>query len=393
METKKNILVVTSTYPTFLPWDATPAFVHELTNRLAQKWLDISVLAPRRPGTSCLQSQDGVRIWRYAYFFTSKRELLANGAIMANLKKQPRLYLQIPFLLLSCFFSLSRIVKKEKIETLHAHRLFPSGFLCSVYKKFFNPRIRVITTAHGSDVHSLSGWIMDRIKKRTLSNSDQVTVVSRSLQAQLDQLMNEQIPSTVISMGVDQEIFHPRNTSPELKKTLGVTGKLLLFVGRLAEEKWVGDLIDAMVQVKAQLPDCLLVIIGNGPLEDKLKALVVEKNLHKNIHFLGALPNHLLPVYYATADLCIMPSYKEWSPVVLLEALFSGTSCVARRIPQIEEVVAYGADISLFDTIPQLAEQIVERAAVTKPKTALFLENYTRDHVSLAFYHLIAWKR
>ena len=129
MKIKNKILVLTTTYPTFLAGDGTPPFVHELTKRLVSEDQEMIVLTPRRPGTKSVDYQDGVSIYRYAYFFSPTRELLADGGILPNLKKNKRLYVQIPFLFFFCFGTVLWLISKYKIQVIHAHWIFINGFV------------------------------------------------------------------------------------------------------------------------------------------------------------------------------------------------------------------------------------------------------------------------
>jgi|GEM_PF-5484299 len=71
---------------------------------------------------------------------------------MPNLKKRKRLILQVPLLIFSSFFHLCKIAKKEKIGVIHAHFIFSNGFVAACYKRFLNPAVKLICTAHGSDL-------------------------------------------------------------------------------------------------------------------------------------------------------------------------------------------------------------------------------------------------
>ncbi len=321
----KKVLVLTTTYPTFLEGDATPPFVHELTKRLAAQWLEMIVLAPRRPWTKTYEEQDGVKIYRYPYFFRSRREKLADGAILPNLKKHKWLAVEIPFLIISCFWWVRKLVKKEWITCIHAHRIFSNWFVWALYKRFLNKRIELICTSHGSDLHTLSGGVVDRLKRWTIAQCDKVTVVSQYLKNNLDELMWYTTDAKVISMGVDEEKFHPRYYDENLKKQYGITGKFLLFVWRLAPEKGVEDLLYAMQDIAKNYDDIKLLIIGHGPLFSSLRKTSDRLWLANHVVFVGAIANDELPRYYATADLLIAPSKKESFGLVQLEAIMSWT--------------------------------------------------------------------
>ncbi|HEX2121129.1 MAG TPA: glycosyltransferase family 4 protein [Thermoanaerobaculia bacterium] len=105
----------------------------------------------------------------------------------------------------------------------------------------------------------------------------------------------------------------------------------LLFVGRLAVEKGIGDLLEAM----RMLPDVRLSIAGQGPLEASLPRL-------PNVTFLGAVPRAQLGALYRAADVLVAPSISEALPMVVLEALAAGTPVVACPAGDIPLVVRDG---------------------------------------------------
>jgi 1,4-alpha-glucan branching enzyme len=105
----------------------------------------------------------------------------------------------------------------------------------------------------------------------------------------------------------------------------------LLFVGRLAVEKGIDDLLEAM----RILPAARLSIAGRGPLEASLPRL-------PNVTFLGAVPRAQLGALYRAADLVVAPSISEALPMVVLEALAAGTPVVACPAGDIPLVVRDG---------------------------------------------------
>lgn len=95
--------------------------------------------------------------------------------------------------------------------------------------------------------------------------------------------------------------------------------KMFLYVGRLVEVKN----LKMLVNVFNGYPDLQLNIIGFGEQEDELKAVAKE-----NIHFIGAVANKQLALYYQQADVFVLPStYEPWG-LVVEEALNNGTPVV-----------------------------------------------------------------
>jgi glycosyltransferase involved in cell wall biosynthesis len=99
---------------------------------------------------------------------------------------------------------------------------------------------------------------------------------------------------------------------------------LVLYVGRLVEEKGVGVLLDAWAQVSTQ---ATLAMIGEGPLAERARATA-------GVHLLGPLPRPALPVAYAAAELAVLastptPRFREPWGLVCNEAMHQGTPVIA----------------------------------------------------------------
>jgi glycosyltransferase involved in cell wall biosynthesis len=337
---KKTVLVFATTYPTFLPWDATPPFVHELTKRLVSDELEMIVLCPRRPWTKSFEEQEWVKIYRYWYFFRDSWEKLADGAIVPNIKSNYILLLQIPFLLLWGFFWLIKLWKKYTFNYIHAHWIFPNWTLAVIYKKLFNKKIKVICTSHGSDLHTLKWVWIDSIKKWTIDNCYKVTVVSEYLKDILDNLMKRKTDAFVIPMWVDCDLFNPSKREDSLREKYHIEWLFLLNVWRLAPEKWQKDLILAMPEVLRKYPKGKLIVIWDWPLMYELKDLSYKLWVDKSVVFLWKISNKDLPKRYATCDIFIMSSYKEWSPVVLIEAILCWSKIIINWIKQCIDILS-----------------------------------------------------
>lgn len=100
---------------------------------------------------------------------------------------------------------------------------------------------------------------------------------------------------------------------------------LALFVGRVAHEKNLHFLLEAMRHALALNPAIALVIAGEGPALNSLKKATVQLGIDKDVFFLGYLDRkEELPLCYAAADLFAFPSVTETQGLVLLEAMAAG---------------------------------------------------------------------
>ena len=82
---------------------------------------------------------------------------------------------------------LKQLVKKEKIDIIHAHWLIPNGFIAVLFKKIYKCNFKMIATVHGSDIWGFDNKIGFLLKKYTLNNIDSLSVVSNALKEKLSE--------------------------------------------------------------------------------------------------------------------------------------------------------------------------------------------------------------
>jgi glycosyltransferase involved in cell wall biosynthesis len=108
--------------------------------------------------------------------------------------------------------------------------------------------------------------------------------------------------------------------------------KFILAVGRFVPEKGFDDLIDAFCQ--NDFEEWKLVIAGDADHEDKYsRSLKSKAGKNRNIVLTGFIKGQALSELFSHAGLFVLPSYYEGLPIVLLEAMSYGLSCIASDIP------------------------------------------------------------
>lgn len=142
----------------------------------------------------------------------------------------------------------------------------------------------------------------------------------------------------------------PENASPILGN-----------VGSFEERKGQVRLLEAMVQIKEAYPQVHLILVGDGPDEEKLKKMVQDVALSDNVIFFPFTPE---PVYvYEVIDILVLASlHKEGLPNVLLEAMSMELPVVASRLAGVPEVVKDGETGYMVEpgNSSQLAEAVVK---------------------------------
>jgi glycosyltransferase involved in cell wall biosynthesis len=153
-------------------------------------------------------------------------------------------------------------------------------------------------------------------------------------------LLARGVPHAVVwGRGVDSGSFHPGNRHVGLRRWLsGADDRVIvLHVGRLAPEKNIRILARAFGLARECLgPRAAFVVAGEGPLRRWLEGQVPFAR------FLGFLEPDSLAAVYASADLCVLPSFTETCGLVALEAMASGLPVIAARAGGFRESVRDG---------------------------------------------------
>ncbi len=358
---RHRLLVLTSTFPRWRN-DTVPPFVYELSRRVAGNFA-VTVHAPHYPGAAAREQVEGMDVRRFRYFFGTFEKLAGAAGILPTLRGNRLYYAVVPFFLASQFFSLLKTVKSVRPDIIHAHWLFPQGFWAVLLKRIF--KIPVVVTAHGSDVFGLDARFFRAIHRQTVEDADRVTVVSSALGRFINANISKAAVPLIMPMGVDGRVFNPGANDPAIRMKYSINGPLILYVGRLTEQKGVGYLIDAMPRVLGKYPDAKLLVVGDGESRDSLEKKIRGMSLDARVILTGAISNSRLPAYYAEADIFVGPSVisehgeREGFGLAFVEAGMSGCLLVGTDTGGITDIIQHGVTGYL---VPQRASaELAER--------------------------------
>jgi len=280
------------------------------------------------------------------------------------------------------YFGIKKLVRKlvseNKADIISSHWVYPDSFAATLVAKKFNLPIAV--HALGCDINEYVKYkLRKRLIVKTLKYSNINIVKSQDLK---DKISTLGIPSTkthVVHNGVDQNKFR-RIPSLQARSQLGLSSDLKygLFVGNFQIEKGLQYLIEAVSYLKDL--NFTLLVIGSGPLEQTIKALVSYLNIEDKVVFLGRIEHQKIPLYMAAADILCLPSLREGCPNVVLESLSCGTPVVASNVGAVPDIISsekFGFIVPPRDP-KLLSEGIIKGLELDKEKMPLF-EWYSWD--------------
>lgn len=334
---KKTILVVTTTFPRWEN-DHTHCFLADLYKRLTNSF-NIIVVSPHYPKAKQIEDWSGIKVVRFKYFWPQRwQKLCYEGGMLANIKKNKLLILVIPFLLICHFLKVVTLIKREKVNLLHAQWFLTAGLVASVAAKIYKKPL--VVTAHGSDVLALKGFIWNKVRRFIIRHATQVTAVSSVIAEELstNTAFFRQSSIQLTPMGVDTSLFTRQNIK-ESGIDIDKKERILLFVGRLDKQKGLEYLIQAMPAILTKYPASQLHIIGYGPHENYMRQLVSRMGLNEKVVFIGSLPNKELPIYYSQAEIFILPSMSEGLPVSILEAMACQCPVIATSVGGVSSLI------------------------------------------------------
>jgi colanic acid biosynthesis glycosyl transferase WcaI len=175
--------------------------------------------------------------------------------------------------------------------------------------------------SEGTLLHRTLGAIAGFLYRR----ADRIVVVSPAFKGHL--ILHWKVPAAKISIvenGVETDLFRLVPAAMEVRKRLKLEGRFLIcYVGTMGNAHGLETLIAAAEELRAELPNAMFLLIGEGAEKERIMELAVARGL-TNIQFLGQQPREQIPAYVSAADLCLVilkktELFKTVIPTKLLE--------------------------------------------------------------------------
>ena len=262
---------------------------------------------------------------------------------------------------------LKKIINENNYEIIHCHTPVGGVLTRLAARKARKKGTRVIYTAHGFHFYKgapLLNWLIyypiEKICSRWTDTL--ITINTEDYQFAKKKFKKCKDIQLVHGVGLDTSRFDKELTNEEKiekRKELGINKEDIVFsyVAELNKNKNQILLINTIKELKKDMTNVKLLLVGQGPLCEEYQNIIKENNLKDNIKLLGKRKdiNEILSI----TDIYLASSLREGLPVNVMEAMYKGVPIIAKDNRGHRELVKDGENGFLIDNNPnQLAECI-----------------------------------
>ena len=331
-DARLSVCLLTTSYPSFRPDEAVfprGKFVHDMARFLVREGISVDVVTHVDEGTPAYSVVNAVRVHRYSV--PGIRLLVDGGGLPENVRS-PRKRLALPLYFSGMLWKGLRELRSNGNQIINAHWAFPTGLIGVVLK--FISRRPLLITVYGAEVYPfreghwpwlkpLVGWVIRK--------ADWVVAISRAA-ADAAEAVSGRAGISVIPDGIDVDYYSPgpRHLAIAAKYGLG-DKRFLFFTGRMVERKGHRFIVEAMGQLKRELPYVCALVGGDGPLMEPIRRRAKDLGVDGRIVFPGTIPESDLVPLLRSCDLYVLPSCidakgdTEGSATAALEAMACGS--------------------------------------------------------------------
>jgi len=279
---------------------------------------------------------------------------------------------------------LRNALRRGSFDLLHTHLEYSNTFGVVAAASLGRYQPRIVRHIHADP------WLHNSIVFRTVARATRRYVGAHvapgpgTAAAAASMLATGPDRVSTIRNGVDIQSFETAAIDNERVRTLrGGAKRVVGFAGRLADGKDPLTLIDSMPALLAAEPSTRLLIVGDGPLREKLTDRCRQNNLSHAVTFTGYLEN--MAEAYRAMDVLAFATKYEGLPVSIIEAMLMRIPVVATEVPGVTDIVIDGSTGLLTAPADVSSMAVGVLRLFTDPGLAESLQNTAYDIVRTTY--------
>ena len=254
-------------------------------------------------------------------------------------------------------------IKRWNLDVIHSHTEFGVGtFARIIAKQFGIPLVHTYHTMYEDYVHYITHGYFDKSSKKLVEyftkfycdkTTSELIVPSKKTYNLFKEKYKCDKNIYIVPTGMDVENFDvsklKQSKIEELKNKYKLNNSfVVLYVGRLAEEKNIEFIINNQHTLLKKYPNLKLLIVGNGPDMEKYQKLCKKNKILEATIFTGAIPRDEMPYYYALGNVFVTASTTETQGLTVIEAMAASLPVVAINDESFTNTVVDGLNGYLF---------------------------------------------
>ena len=326
----KIIIATESYYPNI---DGGAVAQYNLVHELSKMGHDVRVIAPGYRFKNYIEKQNNVTVYR------------TRGVTLPLYMRSKYHFSPFPI------FKINKIIKDFKPDIVNVCSPYPIGVSTHICAR--KQDIPIIGSIHLLPDNMITPFLQFRFHtkleeifwKYLVKYFNRVDWAVIPTQTGLDMYKEQGLKTKVtpISNGINSKIFNPKNDGEYLREKYNLPKEnIVLFAGRINEEKNLDVLIKAIPHVLEKINAHFLIVGGGGDYKKTLKNLGKRLKVGKNMTFTDFLDWDDYPNIYGVADLFAIPSEAELQSIVTLEAVASGLPVVVVNKGALPELASSG---------------------------------------------------
>lgn len=370
-----RVLFLAHAYPRHAT-DPVGSFVANLAVALRAQGVDVTVSAPSAPGLAAFEELAGIPVHRFRYAPARYETLAYTGTMGAQVRDSIAGKATMLAYLAAARRAAGQLARRQRFDLVHAHWWFPGGLIAAAL------RLPFVTTLHGSDLRLATSFPFGRrLFAHVARRASAMTAVSSWLARGAEALApGRTIP--VAPMPVLTDLFEAGGPHES---------DLLLFVGKLTEQKGLARLLRAMAHMRHQPR---LAVVGAGRVDDTaIRALARELGLDERIEWLPLLTQAELAAQYRRAAIHVVPALDEGLGLTAVESLLSETPVVGFRSGGLPDIVPDGVAGRLVEPGDERALAAALDALLAEPESRRAMGVAGRAHAEQQFGSVAAAAR
>ena len=191
------------------------------------------------------------------------------------------------------------------------------------------------------------------------------------------------VKDTVLTpVGLDVSLLHAdfeKSNIQEIKKKYGYSSgdKVLLFIGRLIDEKQPVRMIEILAEIRKKNQSYKLIMVGTGELKNVVVERIKRQNLSDYVQMIDRIPNSDIWELYRMADSFINLNQQEIFGMAILEAMYYGCKVVAWTAPGPELIIEQGVNGWLVCSNKELIDCIVNQQNLSSQAHRTIIDRFT----------------